>query len=78
MITISFFFVVVDRIVLFYIEEKTFNRYDVAAAFCMSTGLIFFTLADSKVRPNFNLYGREFFFVFRIERIFRINRFSQV
>lgn len=37
--------------------EKTFNRYDVAAAICMSTGLIFFTLADSKVRPNFNLYG---------------------
>lgn len=23
----------------------------------MSTGLIFFTLADSKVQPNFNLYG---------------------
>lgn len=39
------------------IQRKTFNRYDVAAAFCMSTGLIFFTLADSKVRPNFNLYG---------------------
>lgn len=36
---------------------KTFNRYDVAAAICMSTGLIFFTLADSKVQPNFNLYG---------------------
>ena len=36
---------------------KTFNRYDVGAAICMSTGLIFFTLADSKVRPNFNLYG---------------------
>jgi adenosine 3'-phospho 5'-phosphosulfate transporter B3 len=37
--------------------EKSFNRYDIAAAFCMSTGLIFFTLADSKVQPNFNLYG---------------------
>ena len=36
---------------------KTFNRYDVAAAMCMSTGLIFFTLADSKVQPNFNVYG---------------------
>jgi adenosine 3'-phospho 5'-phosphosulfate transporter B3 len=24
----------------------------------MSIGLIFFTLADSKVRPNFNSYGR--------------------
>jgi len=39
------------------IQKKTFNRYDVAAALCMSIGLIFFTLADSKVRPNFNLYG---------------------
>ncbi|CAF1545762.1 unnamed protein product, partial [Rotaria sordida] len=39
------------------IQKKTFNRYDVAAAFCMSIGLIFFTLADSKVQPNFNLYG---------------------
>ncbi|CAF0735074.1 unnamed protein product [Adineta steineri] len=39
------------------IQKKTFNRYDVAAAICMSTGLIFFTLADSKVRPNFNTYG---------------------
>jgi adenosine 3'-phospho 5'-phosphosulfate transporter B3 len=39
------------------IQKKTFNRYDVAAAFCMSTGLVFFTLADSKVQPNFNLYG---------------------
>ena len=36
---------------------KIFNRYDVAAALCMSIGLIFFTLADSKVQPNFNLYG---------------------
>ncbi|CAF0804147.1 unnamed protein product [Rotaria sordida] len=39
------------------IQKKTFNRYDVAAAFCMSIGLVFFTLADSKVRPNFNSYG---------------------
>ncbi|CAF1487345.1 unnamed protein product [Rotaria sordida] len=39
------------------IQKKRFNRYDVAAAFCMSIGLIFFTLADSKVQPNFNTYG---------------------
>ncbi|CAF1160914.1 unnamed protein product, partial [Didymodactylos carnosus] len=39
------------------IQGKTFNRYDVLAAICMSVGLIFFTLADSKVRPNFNYYG---------------------
>jgi adenosine 3'-phospho 5'-phosphosulfate transporter B3 len=37
--------------------EKKFNRYDVSAAVCMSIGLIFFTLADSKVQPNFNPYG---------------------
>ncbi len=41
-----------------FYSEKKFNRYDVAAAICMSIGLIFFTLADSKVRPNFNVYGR--------------------
>ncbi|CAF1150618.1 unnamed protein product [Didymodactylos carnosus] len=39
------------------IQGKTFNRYDVLAAICMSLGLIFFTLADSKVQPNFNYYG---------------------
>jgi len=39
------------------IQQKVFNRYDVSAALCMSIGLIFFTLADSKVQPNFNLYG---------------------
>jgi len=39
------------------IQKKTFNRYDVSAAICMSIGLIFFTLADSKVQPNFNSYG---------------------
>lgn len=38
-------------------QGKTFNRYDVAAAISMSIGLVFFTLADSKVQPNFNLYG---------------------
>ncbi|CAF3979506.1 unnamed protein product [Rotaria sp. Silwood2] len=39
------------------IQKKKFNRYDVAATFCMSIGLIFFTLADSKVQPNFDAYG---------------------
>lgn len=39
------------------IQNKKFNRYDVLAACCMSIGLIFFTLADSKVQPNFNTYG---------------------
>lgn len=31
---------------------------DVSAALCMSLGLIWFTLADSTVAPNFNLTGK--------------------
>lgn len=33
---------------------------DVSAALCMSLGLIWFTLADSKVAPNFNVTGISF------------------
>lgn len=39
------------------IQKKRFNIYDVSASVAMSLGLIFFTLADAKVHPNFNLYG---------------------
>lgn len=39
------------------IQNKRFNIYDVSASIAMSMGLIFFTLADVKVHPNFNLYG---------------------
>jgi adenosine 3'-phospho 5'-phosphosulfate transporter B3 len=46
-----------EKIHCFFYSEKKFNRYDVAATICMSIGLIFFTLADSKVQPNFNTYG---------------------
>lgn len=36
---------------------KRYNFADVIAALCMSLGLIWFTLADSKVAPNFNVTG---------------------
>ncbi|KAL8600741.1 hypothetical protein ACOMHN_057329 [Nucella lapillus] len=39
------------------IQGKRFSMYDVSACLCMSIGLILFTLADSSVQPNFNLYG---------------------
>ncbi|CAB1341161.1 unnamed protein product [Coregonus sp. 'balchen'] len=43
---------------------KRYNLADVLAALCMSLGLIWFTLADSKVAPNFNATG----FVFLLHR----------
>ncbi|EGW02491.1 Adenosine 3'-phospho 5'-phosphosulfate transporter 2 [Cricetulus griseus] len=36
---------------------KRYNLADVSAAVCMSLGLIWFTLADSTIAPNFNLTG---------------------
>lgn len=39
------------------IQGKTFNIYDVSASIMMSIGLIFFTLADSLVQPDFELIG---------------------
>ncbi|XP_030064854.1 adenosine 3'-phospho 5'-phosphosulfate transporter 2 [Microcaecilia unicolor] len=39
------------------IQGKRYNIADVSAAICMSLGLIWFTLADSKVAPNFNVTG---------------------
>ncbi|ESO03954.1 hypothetical protein HELRODRAFT_79631 [Helobdella robusta] len=39
------------------IQGKSFNKFDWLACFCMSLGLIFFTLADSMVAPSFNIYG---------------------
>lgn len=39
------------------IQGKRFNIYDISASVAMSLGLIFFTLADVQVSPNFNLYG---------------------
>ncbi|PWA18228.1 hypothetical protein CCH79_00004314 [Gambusia affinis] len=40
-----------------FIQGKRYNLTDVSAALCMSLGLIWFTLADSKVAPNFNVTG---------------------
>ncbi len=39
------------------IQGKKFNVYDVTASIIMSIGLIFFTLADMKVQPDFELIG---------------------
>ncbi|CAF0982937.1 unnamed protein product, partial [Rotaria sordida] len=36
---------------------KRYNMYDVLACLCMTIGLIFFTLADSQVQPEFDLLG---------------------
>uniref|UniRef100_A0A8D0GPA1 Adenosine 3'-phospho 5'-phosphosulfate transporter 2 n=1 Tax=Sphenodon punctatus TaxID=8508 RepID=A0A8D0GPA1_SPHPU len=40
-----------------FIQGKRYNIADVSAAICMSFGLIWFTLADRTVVPNFNLTG---------------------
>ncbi|XP_012364650.1 adenosine 3'-phospho 5'-phosphosulfate transporter 2 isoform X1 [Nomascus leucogenys] len=40
-----------------FIQGKRYNVADVSAAICMSLGLIWFTLADSTIAPNFNLTG---------------------
>ncbi|KAJ6664478.1 hypothetical protein lerEdw1_007135 [Lerista edwardsae] len=40
-----------------FIQGKRYNIADVSAAICMSLGLIWFTLADSTITPNFNLTG---------------------
>lgn len=38
-------------------KGKKFNLYDVSASIVMSIGLIFFTLADIEVQPNFEAKG---------------------
>ncbi|XP_073534849.1 adenosine 3'-phospho 5'-phosphosulfate transporter 2 isoform X1 [Phyllobates terribilis] len=40
-----------------FIQGKRYNAVDVTAALCMSAGLIWFTLADSTIAPNFNVTG---------------------
>lgn len=39
------------------IQKKKHNVMDFIAAFSMCIGLVFFTLADSKVSPKFSSYG---------------------
>jgi len=40
-----------------FILGKRYNLYDKMAVLCMCIGLVFFTLADSKLHPNFEFYG---------------------
>lgn len=40
------------------IQQKVYKMIDIIAASCMCIGLILFTLADSKVSPDFNLLGK--------------------
>ena len=44
--------------VVFFFSGKRYGWVDVLAAVCMSVGLILFTLADSKVTPNFHAKGK--------------------
>lgn len=39
------------------IQKKVYKMIDVIAALCMCVGLILFTLADTKVSPDFNMLG---------------------
>lgn len=38
-------------------KGKKYNIFDKLAVVCMTVGLIFFTIADSKLYPNFESYG---------------------
>ncbi|KAF6111466.1 solute carrier family 35 member B3 [Phyllostomus discolor] len=53
-----------------FIQGKRYNVADVSAAVCMSLGLIWFTLADSTIAPNFNVTGKEFYCLPRFCRQF--------
>lgn len=50
-----------SHVVFIAFVGKRYNIADVSAALCMSLGLIWFTLADSTVAPNFNLTGKDIF-----------------
>ena len=47
---------------------KRYSVYDVLACLCMTVGLIFFTLADSQVQPEFDLLGKSMSFIDCITR----------
>lgn len=36
---------------------KRYNGLDKGAVICMTIGLVFFTLADTELNPNFEIYG---------------------
>lgn len=44
------------------IQKIQYKIIDYAASLCMSIGLIFFTLADSQVSPNFDFMGKHLAF----------------
>ena len=46
-----------------FVLGKQYSRLDFIACLCMSVGLIFFTLADSEVSPNFNHTGKIFILI---------------
>lgn len=52
---------------------KRYNLADVSAAVCMSLGLIWFTLADSTIAPNFNLTGEEWICIPKLNFILNKN-----
>ena len=39
------------------IQKKVYNRFDFMSVTLMTFGLIFFTIADQKASPNFNMIG---------------------
>ena len=41
-----------------FVIGKRYTLYDIMACLCMTVGLIFFTLADSQVQPEFDLLGK--------------------
>jgi adenosine 3'-phospho 5'-phosphosulfate transporter B3 len=55
------FFVRISLLVI----GKRYTLYDILACLCMTIGLIFFTLADSQVQPEFDLLGKKFPEIFR-------------
>ena len=45
-------------LIFFYSKKgKRYNKYDICAVLSMCVGLVFFTLADKKVQPNFQYFG---------------------
>lgn len=60
--------------VLLSYTGKRYNLADVSAAVCMSLGLIWFTLADSTIAPNFNLTGEEYVCIPKLYKHFLLNK----
>lgn len=54
----KFSYILYELFVLFLSTGKRYTLYDVLACLCMTIGLIFFTLADSHVQPEFDLLGK--------------------